>query len=344
MIKPTTVTKYVLAAIVAATSFQALAEDLPGTGKTVRFARNDSLGAQYIQDYILISALKDLGYEVKLSTLGLAAAFQAAAQGDLDMSGDVNMPQRAPQYETVKETVALVGNGTIEGGGINGYVIDKATAEKHNITDVGKLKEPELAKLFDTDGDGKANLMNCDPGWSCGDVVDFQLNAFGLSETVESIRAKYEPLMGETFARFKQGEPVLYYTWSPSFVTEELQPGRDVVWLPIPFDALPEGVTAGDGHEVKGVVGCAGGQDPCRMATGSWNWKIFVNREFLNANPAVQNVAENAHWPLQTWSSWEGKMKADNSDKAIEAIANEWIASNKAQYDAWVEAARKAAQ
>jgi glycine betaine/proline transport system substrate-binding protein len=327
-----------------AIAFPVLAQDMPGEGKSVKFARNDSLGAQYIQDEILIAMMKDLGYDVDLTTISTAAFLQAAFQGDLDISADINMPQRALQFEKVAENVALVGSGTIEGGGINGYTIDKATADKHNITSVDQLKDPELAKLFDSDGDGLANMANCDPGWSCGDVVDFQLGAFGLTDTVESIRAKYEPLMGEIFARYQQGDSVLYYTWSPSFVTEKLKPGEDVVWLPIPFDALPDSVTAADGHEVANVAGCAGDQNPCRMATGSWNWEIAANKDFLADNPAIVHLAENVSWPIAQWSTWEVMMGESNTDRAIRTIAEEWIANNQDTYDGWVEAARGAAQ
>lgn len=336
-------TRFLIALTASAIAFPVVAQDMLGEGKTVRMARSDSLGASYVQTEILISMMKELGYDVDVTTISIAAFLQAAAQGDLDMSGDINMPQRALQYDKVQEKVALIGEGTIQGGGTNGYVIDKVTADEYGITDVGQLKDPELAKLFDSDGDGTANMANCDPGWSCGDVVDHQLVAFGLSETVKSIRAKYEPLMGEVFARYAQGDPVFYYTWAPSFVTEKLKPGQDVVWLPIPFDSLPEGVTS-NGHEVAGVVGCAGGQDPCRMATGSWNWEIAANRDFMADNPAIVHLAETISWPLAQWSSWEVMMGESNTDRAIKAIADEWIAANQETYDAWVEAARSAAQ
>lgn len=341
----TTFASILVTAALTGLAAPAMAEDRPGEGKTVRFARNDSLGAQYVQDAILVSLMQELGYEVELRTIGISAFLQAAAQGDMDITGDMNMPQRQPQYDQVAEHVALIGDGTIGGGGgTNGYVIDKATAEKHGITDLGQLSDPELAALFDSDGDGTANLANCDPGWSCGDVVDYQLAEFGLADTVESVRAKYEPLMAEVFARFAQGDPVLYYTWSPSFVTQELRPGEEVVWLPIPFDALPEGVTSAGGHDVAGIEGCAGGQDPCKMATGSWNWKLAANRDFLAANPAVEALASTVQWPLATWSGWEGAMKEDNSDRAIEALAQDWIEGNRDQVDAWLGKARAAAE
>ena len=320
-----------------------LAQSLPGEGTTVRFSRSDSLGAQYIQDAILMQALTDLGYDVELTTVGTAAFLQAAMQGDLDVSGDVNMPQRQLQYVTVEDDVALLGEGTIEGGGINGYMIDKATAEEYGITDVGQLKDPEIAALFDSDGDGKANLMNCDPGWSCGDVVDYQLEDFGLMDTVQSVRAKYEPLLAETFSRYRQGEPILFYTWSPSFVTQVLVPGEDVVWLPIPRDSAPESVSVPNGHVVEGVVGCAGDAPSCRMATGSWNWEIAANRDFLAENPVVETLVSTVQWPLQTWSNWEGEMKEDNSDRAIERIAATWIEENRETYEGWLETAKAAA-
>lgn len=338
-------TRGLIGLAVAATvaSGAALAQGLPGEGKTVRYARNDSLGANYVQTEIIVAALKELGYDVQVRTIGIPAYFQAASQGDLDMAAGVNYPQREPQYDTVKDTVALLGTGTIgNGGGINGYTVDRATAEKHGLKSIADLKDPEIAKLFDSDGDGLANLFNCDPGWSCGDVVDHQLEAFGLTDTVESIRAKYEPLLAEVFARYRQGEPVLYYTWSPSFVTEELKPGEDVVWLPIPFGSVPEGVSVKT-HEVAGVVGCAAGQDPCMMATGSWNWQITANRAFLEENPAVQRLGELLQWPLATWSSWEGRMKEDTSDRAIRRIAEEWIAENREQFDGWIAEAKAAA-
>ena len=320
----------------------AFAEELPGAGKTIRFAQGDSLGANYVQNQILIAAMKELGYEVQVVNVGISAFFQAAAQGDMDIAADVNMPQRLAAYEKVEDRLDLLGAGTITGGGYNGYVMDKATADAHGVKDISALKDPELAKLFDTDGDGIANLMNCDPGWSCGDVVDFQIEAFGLSDTVKSVRAKYEPLLAETFTRFRSGEPVLYYTWSPSFVTQTLVPGTDVVWVPIPFDALPEGVTSADGHDVAGVMGCAADQDPCKMATGAWNWRITANKDFVAANPAIAKLSEEIEWPITTWSDWEVAIKADSSDRAIKKVADDWIAANQTTFDGWVADAKAA--
>jgi len=317
------------------------AETLPGAGKTIRFAQSDSLGANYVQDQILIAGLQKLGYKVALSSIGINLFFQAAAQGDSDITGDINYPQREPGYRAVEKQVELVGDGTIMGGGVNGYLIDKKTSDAYQIIRLDQLKDPKLAGLFGTQG--RAELINCDPGWSCGDVVDFQIDKFGLKDTVRSVRGKYEALMGEAVARISRGEPALFYAWSPSWVNDALVPGKDVVWLPTPFDAAPPNVPTKTGNLVKGVVGCAAGQDPCRMALGSWNWRIAANREFIAKNPAVKRFAELAQWPLATWAGWEGAInKKGSTNRDIKALADAWIAANPGEMDRWIAEASAA--
>lgn len=319
------------------------ADSLPGEGKTVRFAQNDSLGANYVQDWIIVKALEALGYKIDFKTISTTLFFQAAAQGDLDMTGDIDWSQRQSQYNKVADKVALLSEGTILGGGVNGYIIDKKTADAYKITNIEQLKDPKIAVLFNSTGDGKADLANCDPGWSCGDLVDHQIKAYGLSDTVQSVRAKYEALMAEAVARVKRGEPVIFYGWAPSFVASKLAPGKDIVWLPTPFDALPEGIDAGN-TLVAGVVGCAGDQDPCRLTNQPWNWRLAANREFLAANPAVEKLAEVVGWPMATWSAWENDMSTNNSPRATQAIAEKWIEDNKVEFDKWVEHAKSGAK
>jgi glycine betaine/proline transport system substrate-binding protein len=332
----------ILAVAMLAGPLAALADTAtPGAGKTIRYTRSNSLGASYIQDEVVIAALEKLGYKVDMKILAAPAFYAAASQGDMDLITSINWPQNQVPYEKVKDKLALLNNGSIIGGGINGYVIDKKTAEAHDITNVEQLKDPKLAELFDPDHSGKAELINCDIGWSCGDVVDYQLKTFGLDKTVRSVRGKYELLMAETFARAARGEPVLFYTWSPSWVVDTLKPGRDVVWLPTPYEALPTGVASPGSALVKDVVGCAGGANPCRMVIGAWNYVSVGNRAFLADNPAVGKFLEQIRFPLSTWTEWEGDIKKSQADHDIKQVADSWIAAHQQEFDQWVSNAAK---
>lgn len=48
--------------------------------------------------------------------------------------------------------------GVFVNGAAQGYLIDKKTADQYKITNIAQLKDPKIAKLFDTNGDGKADL------------------------------------------------------------------------------------------------------------------------------------------------------------------------------------------
>ncbi|TIS16661.1 MAG: proline/glycine betaine ABC transporter substrate-binding protein ProX, partial [Mesorhizobium sp.] len=148
-------------------------------------------------------------------------------------------------------------------------------------------------------------------------------------------------LMVEAVARVKRGEPVFFYAWSPSWMNKALVPGKDVVWLPTPFDALPESVPNKGSALVPGVSGCAGGADPCRMAMAAWNWNAVANRKFIAANPAVKKLVEQMSFPLADWSTWEQTIsEKGGSDSNIKKLAQEWIKTHQEQFNSWVDRAK----
>ncbi|TRR32917.1 proline/glycine betaine ABC transporter substrate-binding protein ProX, partial [Salmonella enterica subsp. enterica serovar Panama] len=69
--------------------------------------------------------------------------------------------------------------GVYVSGAAQGYLIDKKTAEQYHITSIDQLKDPQIAKLFDTNNDGKADLTGCTPGWGCEAVINHQIDAYG---------------------------------------------------------------------------------------------------------------------------------------------------------------------
>ena len=52
-------------------------------------------------------------------------------------------------------------------------------------------------------------------------------------------QGSYSAIIADTIARYRQGQPIFYYTWTPYWVSGVLVPGKDVVWLQVPFSALP---------------------------------------------------------------------------------------------------------
>jgi glycine betaine/proline transport system substrate-binding protein len=75
---------------------------------------------------------------------------------------------------------------------------------------------PEIAKLFDGQGTGNADWVACPPGLECELLVDYQLKAYGLGRAIHAIKPAYNVAMADAVARFKEGKPILFYTWTPN--------------------------------------------------------------------------------------------------------------------------------
>lgn len=313
----------------------------PGEGKVVRPARA-TWDTGWFQTEIYIKALEELGYEVREpTTLDNPPFYQAVSQGDVDFWVNGWFPLHNTYRSTFESGAATVGY-VAEGGALQGYLVDKRTADEHGITSLEDLKNAEIRKLFDSDGDGKAELVACPPGWGCELVIEHHLDAYKLRDHVDPIKASYSASMADAIGRYKQGEPILFYTWTPNWTVGVLKPGQDVVWIEVDHPSLPEDQKElEDQTTVAGVEGCV--DDPCEMGWPANDIRPVVNQQFLDENPAARRLFEVASIPLKDIFTQNAKMNAgEDSAEDIERHAVEWIAANRDTFDQWLAAARDA--
>ena len=304
---------------------------------TVRMAR-PTWDTGWFQAEVYRLLLQRLGYRVEGPiTMDNDEFYAAVAAGEVDLWANGWFPLHDSRIKE-GEPVERVGT-QVDAGALQGYFVDTMTAEAHGITNLGDLADPRIAALFDHDGDGRADLIGCDPGWSCGLTIDHHLDAYGLAGTVEQVQGAYSPLIAETIARYHAGQPVLFYTWTPNWTVGELAPGREVVWLETPFPSLPPDQGSFlDRTVIPGIPGCA--NDPCQVGWPPNDIRVVANSDFLEANPSVRRLLEQVVIPLEDISAQNALMVADEGDpEDIRRHAEEWIAANEALVTGWIETA-----
>ena len=314
----------------------------PGEGTTV-YMGQASWDTGWFQAQVYKTLLEELGYQVKgPETLDVIAFYFFAAQGDIDfwVNGWFPLHDSYFDYQKVHGRVKRVGF-EVDDGALQGYMIDKATADRVGITNLGDLEDPAIAAIFDNDGDGKADLIGCNEEWRCDEFIDHHLDAFDLEETITQVKGDYTALMKETLTRHERNEPVLFYTWTPNWTVSELAIGEDVMWLSVPFSTSPDEDELNT--EVDSISGCL--ESPCNMGFEVNDIRIVANVEFLRENPAAASLLELVEIPLDDIAAQNARMFAGEiSEDDIHRHAIEWIESNRELVDQWLTIARTADQ
>lgn len=315
----------------------------PGDGVKVSPARA-TWNTGYFQEAIVRAGLKELGYNVSSpKELQNPLFYQSVALGDVDYWANGWFPLHEGQMpHGWQERVEIVGY-VAKAGGLQGYLVSKEHVEKYNITSLDDFKRPEVKKAFDSNGDGKADLTACPPGWGCEQVITHHFDVYDLVDHINPIKAGYSASMADVVARYGVGKPVFFYTWAPNWTIFKLKPGKDVMWINVPKIIPSEAQKpVEDRMTVGGIVGAV--SDPLKAGFVVNDIQVVANKKFLADNPAAKRFFELFTLPLNDINEQNTKMDdGENSQRDVERHAQEWIEKNRSQWDGWLTEARKAA-
>lgn len=288
---------------------------------------------ELFQTYIAGMGLEELGYEVEEPTVAqMQASFVAVANGDATYYPALWWPLHKVFWEQQGGDASWQRVGTLVENSLQGYLIDKATADAHGITTLDQLKDPELAKLFDIDNNGMADLYGCETGWGCERVIEHQLDAYGLRDTVEHRQGGYFAIIPDAVERIRGGQSTLYYTWTPLWLSGVLRPGHEVTWLTVPFTSLPDGRTDEDSTTVEGIGNLG-------FAVNTQH--VIANTAWLDENPAARKWFELLEIPIGDINAQNMLVnEGEKSDEQIRQHARDWIEANRAQWDGWIAEAK----
>jgi len=312
----------------------AQAQELPGKSVKV-LPLKSSIAEETFQTLLVIKGLEKLGYEVQpIKEVEYPTAHIAIANGDATFLADHWNPLHGDYYKNAGGDAKLYRQGVYSANAAQGYLIDKKTADQYQITNIAQLKDPKIAQLFDSNGDGKADLTGCNPGWGCEAVIEHHLGAYDLRATVTHNQGSYAALMADTITRYRAGKPILYFTWTPYWVSNELKPGKDVVWLQVPFSSLP--------GEQKGLdTQLPNGKNYGFVANKQ---QIVANKAWAEKNPAAAKLFAVMQLPVADINAQNHLMsQGQNQSADIERHVSGWIKAHQKTFDGWLDQARAAA-
>lgn len=292
---------------------------------------------------IVKQLIEKLGYRVHGPvTYNEHDFFRKLNHGELDFWMNAWLPEHASHLEGEEgkriESIGYV----IKKDALTGYMIDKKTADKFKIKTLADLKDPEIATHFDANGDGKADIFGCNPEMACGKIIDFHLKTFNLTHSVTQLRGNLDLLFNEVQRRYRQGQGVIYFSWVPNWTGGVLRPGKDVYWLPLPSNTIPEFAMPKDPSYMtsRTIAGCL--SDPCHLGFAFNDIRAVANRQFLKGYPAIRELLSLFTISIDDLIQQNSRIAA-GEDKRLdfEHHAKQWIEAHPELVHAWLEKARE---
>jgi glycine betaine/proline transport system substrate-binding protein len=174
--------------------------------------------ATAVMNVIKAATEQELGLTVStVTTTAVPVIWEAMARnkGEVDIWPDVWLPNQqglVDKYVKGAGTVKLAQNGY---EAKQGYCVTQVTVDKYGIKSVSDLANPDNAKLFDTNGDGKGEIWIGAPGWQSTNIEKVRARDYGFADFFE-LQTTDEAISNAALDRAaKADKPWVGYCYSP---------------------------------------------------------------------------------------------------------------------------------
>ena len=240
--------------------------------------------------------------------------------GSIDVHPDMWMPNWQSAWDQYVD-----GNNTVKtNAGYSGtsllYVPSYMTDKINSIED---LKNPEIAAMFDTDGDGLGEYWAGDVTWASTKRWQVKFKSYGLDGLWEPNVISTDTFKAGLAAAYAASKPQMFYYWTPEalHVQYDLTPLKE----PARFDGCEDlDLDAENWLEVSEFE-CEGTKASVYIA---------YSASLENRNPAVAAMLSRMQLTGDEVGLWILEMFEKKRDPAD--VAQEWIADNQDLVNSWI--------
>ncbi len=277
--------------------------------------------------HVLKVVMEDnLGLEVELQNGTNPVVFEAMDSGAMHVHPEVWLPNQANLHDKFvkeKKTVKANPNGV---AAFQGMCVTKHTAESTGIKKLSDLTNPDMAKKFDTDGDGKGEIWIGASGWASTNVEKIRAKSYGYSETMNLKEMDETLALAEVDNAVAQKKPIVFFCYTPHhmFALHELvildEPKYDAAkWKVIQPTDDPEWLEKSS-------------------APVAWDLAylhIYYAAELESKSPAAAQLLSKVKLDTDTVSRMTFALVVEKQDPA--AYAKKWVAENAKIVDSWLK-------
>ena len=277
--------------------------------------------------HVLKTVMEDnLGLEVELQNGTNPVVFEAMDSGAMHVHPEVWLPNQVNlnnKFVQEKKTVRQNPNGV---AGDQAMCVTKGTAERTGIVNLSDLTNPDMAKNFDTDDDGKGEIWIGAAGWASTNVEKVRAKSYGYDQTMNLKEMDETLALAEVDNAVAQDKNIVFFCYTPHhmFALHELvilkEPAHDASkWNVIQPTDDPEWLEKSD-------------------AAVAWNTAylhIHYAASLENDNPEAAKLLSQVKLDTAAVSAMTYALVVEKQDP--DAFAKKWVSENGDLVDSWLK-------
>ena len=297
----------------------------PATAADIRIGVPNWAAAEAISYMIDKLVEQETGAEVERIASTNPVIFKAMDSGDMDIHPDVWLPNQknlTGEYVDNKKTVALSDNSY---DGFAGFCVTRKTAEDLGVKNIYDLTDPDIAKKFDTNGDGKGEVWVGASGWAGTAIDTVRLTSYGVGETFEILEMD-EAL---AIARIKEADAAGSYFATLCFAPHMMFQLAELVQLEEPAYEESKWTMVQPTEDPDWLA-----KSNIEVAYPPIKIQIAYATRLAEAHPRVGEILRGIQLDTAMINDWNYKIVEQKRD--AEEVVDEWMTANPDRVKGWL--------
>ena len=267
-----------------------------------------------------------LGVKVELKEGSNKQVFDAMDAGTMHVHPEAwlpNLNHLKRKYVNGKKSIKMSPSGAT---GTQAMCVTKQTADRTGIVNITELRDPAVAKKFDTDGDGKGEVWIGADGWGSTPIERVRARSYGYDKTMTLKVMEESVALSEVDAAVKADKNIVFFCYTPHhmFAANDL-----VVLKEPPYDAnkwviVPPSPTPGWLEKSSAAVAW----DTARLHV---SYAVSLEK----SQPKVAAMLDKVTLSTDTLTAMTFALAVEKQEPA--AFAAKWVEANSAIVDGWFE-------
>jgi glycine betaine/proline transport system substrate-binding protein len=155
--------------------------------------------------------------EIKKAEAAVVMASMDKGDGGLDVYADMWMPNQTEKWNKYIDEAGTVDHNAAPYPGTQAIFVPTYIAEQ-GVRTIDDLKKPEVAAMFDSDGNGKGEYWPGAPGWNSTNRWAIKFRSYGLDDLWEAVPVDDAIFKSQLDGAYRKKNAILFYYWTPEWI------------------------------------------------------------------------------------------------------------------------------